>query len=953
MQRCPNCDFDGKSLRKHFDKFPQCKTMWLEGIKRYETRRDEAISESSVASSPGEGMFEENSTISNFSVIYSEDNSTVKPSAKRIHGNDSSDSECSVEETVPVKRLSGNIDSKKMGFSIDQYCETELLKILNDKQAPHGMYQQVLEWSCRAKRMRYSFEPSLTKRSTHVRHLTEWQAQQNRRPFQKDVLLPDLPTLNVQVTCYDFKTELLSLLSSPTFASSSNLDVIPSNPFGKYESSTGRLNCFNAGHWYQKSYDRICVSGKDLFVPIIFSFDESNLADKNSSIAPLKFTTSLLNQHSRNREENWRTLCFIPDLNAFESAADRKKQTPSTKSKRLHSLFRAGMESYLCCEQDLSLLSNTSLSLGGMTKYVNLKVACALVLGDVQGGDKICCRSATYRNTVNRICRKCNIPGSECSNLDYSCKKVSMTKIKKLVLKNDLTRLDKYNQHCVKSIWYELNYGGCKFGVFSAANPTEWLHALDNGLIEHCLHELYTVTLSNERAVAMDKLVKQFLQMPRQRLMSSDSNSAFPRLLWKNGITRLTDVTADYKVGMLLTIIVVSLTDEGKKLFREALGGVIAANGMQKAFQHLLAYRSWLRKKEFWTIDDSEGPTKAKAAIQKCLNYLKTYFPRTQGQGWNIPKFHEQLHVPDDIKRNGPPSVTFSGVVEHQHVTSKKHATRTRKHLATLDKELGNRLHETIVINESYAMMKASLERLSEDTKKTPDANEEPKLKRNFVNPCKCTLQHDGTVTFESNNDNVLKDSSNNGLAFLLGEWKLQPGDTFYLFSEIRCDKMIYRANKTYWSSRSHGWHDWVMMRFAAHDNSPKFQRTNCKVWFGDEEDIRIYHEYAPGRILAFVSKLKPKEITDVSEEVFAIMETCDFKHQKSSMFTTRWTAASMYVGNSNPSGKNRRRVQRLELVNPSHFVGHCLMIPQDKDNTVFHQLWYPELWADEHHKDC
>ena len=84
--------------------------MWLEGIKRYETRRDEAISESSVASSPGEGMFEENSTISNFSVIYSEDNSTVKPSAKRIHGNDSSDSECSVEETVPVKRLSGNID---------------------------------------------------------------------------------------------------------------------------------------------------------------------------------------------------------------------------------------------------------------------------------------------------------------------------------------------------------------------------------------------------------------------------------------------------------------------------------------------------------------------------------------------------------------------------------------------------------------------------------------------------------------------------------------------------------------------------------------------------------------------------------------------------------------------------------------------------------------------------
>ena len=74
--------------------------------------------------------------------------------------------------------------------------------------------------------------------------------------------------------------------------------------------------------------------------------------------------------------------------------------------------------------------------------------------------------------------------------------------------------------------------------------------------------------------VAMDSFVKNLVKLPRQQPMSSDSNSLFPRLLWKNGISRLTDITADCEVGMLLTAVVVSLMAEGKKLFEGALGDV-------------------------------------------------------------------------------------------------------------------------------------------------------------------------------------------------------------------------------------------------------------------------------------------------------------------------------------------------------------------------------------------
>ena len=136
-----------------------------------------------------------------------------------------------------------------------------------------------------------------------------------------------------------------------------------------------------------------------------------------------------------------------------------------------------------------------------------------------------------------------------------------MDKIKKLVAKADRTRLAKYHQYCVSSIWYELNYGFCKFGIFSAANPTEWLHALDNGLIEYCLQVLIVDRLKPDYCVKLDDHVKAMTQMPRQKLMSANSNSDFPRLMWKTGITKLSDVTADYKVGMMFTVVVLSLTN--------------------------------------------------------------------------------------------------------------------------------------------------------------------------------------------------------------------------------------------------------------------------------------------------------------------------------------------------------------------------------------------------------
>jgi hypothetical protein len=40
------------------------------------------------------------------------------------------------------------------------------------------------------------------------------------------------------------------------------------------------------------------------------------------------------------------------------------------------------------------------------------------------------------------------------------------------------------NQYNVHSAWFDVGYGGCRFGIFSAAPPVEALHAIENGLMQ-------------------------------------------------------------------------------------------------------------------------------------------------------------------------------------------------------------------------------------------------------------------------------------------------------------------------------------------------------------------------------------------------------------------------------------------------------------------------------------
>jgi hypothetical protein len=174
----------------------------------------------------------------------------------------------------------------------------------------------------------------------------------------------------------------------------------------------------------------------------------------------------------------------------IQSQADAKGQSQDLKAEILYAIFKVVLATFVDAQKE-GALNNVSLTFGHHTKRANLKLVCFFVIGDMQEGDKITYTSASYSNTMRRMCCKCNVKGSDTGNPFIKCQRMSMVKIIDLVRRKQHAILDNINQYNVHSAWFDVDYGGCRFGISSAATPVEALHALENGLITDCVRILF------------------------------------------------------------------------------------------------------------------------------------------------------------------------------------------------------------------------------------------------------------------------------------------------------------------------------------------------------------------------------------------------------------------------------------------------------------------------------
>jgi hypothetical protein len=144
------------------------------------------------------------------------------------------------------------------------------------------------------------------------------------------------------------------------------------------------------------------------------------------------FTVSILNQKMRNLPIAWKSLGYIFDLSMIQSQADAKGQSQDLKVAHLHAIFKVILATFVDAQKE-GALDNLSLTFGNHTKCVNLKLVCFILIGDMRGGNKITCTSASYSDTMNRMGHKCNVKGCDAGNPFIQCQRMSMVKIMDLV----------------------------------------------------------------------------------------------------------------------------------------------------------------------------------------------------------------------------------------------------------------------------------------------------------------------------------------------------------------------------------------------------------------------------------------------------------------------------------------------------------------------------------------
>ena len=123
--------------------------------------------------------------------------------------------------------------------------------------------------------------------------------------------------------------------------------------------------------------------------------------------------------------------------------------------------------------------------------------------------------------------------------------------------------MKKICQQNVYVAWFDACFGGDPHGVFSAAMLIEALHSMKGGLIKDSLAILFGEDLKELACKELDVEIKAMLKWDQQYYATAGTNKSMLHILFKDGATRLTDLTNADIVGQMLTVVIATMTDGG------------------------------------------------------------------------------------------------------------------------------------------------------------------------------------------------------------------------------------------------------------------------------------------------------------------------------------------------------------------------------------------------------
>lgn len=630
-------------------------------------------------------------------------------------------------------------DNPSFPYTTDQKWTVALLKLLIDWNAPDEAFGRILKWARSAKADNYSFYPrGGTSRNKNIDVLFD--SIENAKlllPSVSKVMVPH--GAPIDVITYDFVPQLLSLLQNRDIMTQGNLLIDCNNPLAEYQSPGNVRGDAIAGQVYKDAYKRLITNPqRQLFVPIIQWIDRTSVTGNDRfSLKPYMFTPAIFTEQFRRTFPAWGYHAFLPKEKSSSAQNVTKRQGDNMRN--YHAQLKAALETFRTADERLC---NISLPIGPLGDLTCDIVTCILfVIQDIQEGDTLCGRYGPHTSLIQRQCRACDISYDDLDNPDIQCTYLFAGPLHEIAQGDDKELQARWSQHKVDNAFKEMHLGDPTRGIMGAT-PVDTMHVLRNGIIS-VVTFLVLENVPASKKAALDNLAVGFHKKHRQTC-----RKFYPATDFSNGITNLTKISAAERLGLVFLFVILYQYDEGWRILETTLQQRTTTNlpDILELFEAIICFDAWLKQPTYWSVDEEKvSKENALNSIRQFLEMCRSRIPTDKSDRWNFPKFHELLHIVDDISRFGSPNNFSAERPESLLIPAAKRPGRRaqkRHQGSAYELQAAQRLTSSFMIDTVYRKIWGN-----DDGYVVTSANEQSDASRTSSS-CATVIQSTGKATF-------------------------------------------------------------------------------------------------------------------------------------------------------------------------------------------------------------
>ena len=583
----------------------------------------------------------------------------------------------------------------------------KLAAILEPVNIPKYLYKNIKDWF---EEVKHDDDPPLAYKELILK-MAKKHGLECIRPFHKYV---NLHSGNlVKVTCYDFLSQVFSLLNDPALMRADNV-VFGDNPFKRFSRKDYHGDT-HTSEWYIMTQLLECLREWDVVIPLIFFIDKTHA--KGNGSEPISFTLGIYRRHIRITPEAWRHVGFIPGkMGKLIPLVDyANKDVPLFRARDYHQVVGAILEDLIRVQNSVGIAWRFG------DKKANLLFRTMFITGDMEGHAKLTARLGGHNNNKsNHLCDMNRIdssdPYGECSYVNTD----NLWEQQKHTVSEHLSRpeLKDMHKHLHKRGYYRVpnnGFTGMKFGAnkngLNSACAICLLHTFKQRFPNDICDIVLGIFGSSEGTVGKLMVEKTMPKLLSRCKRQSDRD--YPKLnKFQLRVTGDNKYDASEKYARIFALFLYSVTtcaerimNEHSKILNNDHRPYINLVGMGLTIYRYLSQEQFPRNMTSGYDELLKEKCIGVEPIQDFLSIFKSLYNNTDANGVDtndkccFPKFHYLIHTIDQIALFGS-AMNFDGGASESNfkVNTKNPACQSQGRESTFDAQTAANCSDGIIL---------------------------------------------------------------------------------------------------------------------------------------------------------------------------------------------------------------------------------------------------------------